>query len=206
VTRKRPALFRGRHFEDVIILLCVRWYLRYSLTYRDLEEIMAERNLSVDHVTIWRWVQRYAPVLNQRIRREMRPPNRSWRVDETYVKVAGKWAYLYRAVDSAGETIEFMLSPIAIWSRRSCPAPGIIRRGTHAACDQRGWPPGICQRNRRVEADRRTRPTMSLPNCAVPEQHHRARPSLHQEADHGEPRFSVRKLCRGFDISRFNLS
>src|SRR5580698_9753085 len=94
-----------------MILLCVRWYLRYSLTYRDLEETMAERNLAVDHVTIWRWVQRYAPVLNQRIRREMRPPNRSWRVDETYVKVAGKWAYLYRAVDSAGETIEFMLSP-----------------------------------------------------------------------------------------------
>ena len=72
---------------------------------------MAERGLSVDHVTIWRWVQRYAPTLNQRIRREMRRPNRSWRVDETYVKVAGEWAYLYRAVDSAGETIEFMLSP-----------------------------------------------------------------------------------------------
>jgi transposase-like protein len=111
VTRKRPALFRGRHFEDVIILLCLRWYLRYSLTYRDLEEIMAERGLSVDHVTIWRWVQRYAPVLNQRIRRELRRPNRSWRVDETYVKVGGDWAYLYRTVDSAGETIEFMLSP-----------------------------------------------------------------------------------------------
>ena len=111
MTRRRPALFRGRHFEDVIILLCVRWYLRYSLTYRDLEEVMAERNLSVDHVTIWRWVQRYGPVLNQRIRREMRHPNRSWRVDETYIKVAGSWAYLYRAVDSAGETIEFMLSP-----------------------------------------------------------------------------------------------
>ena len=111
MNRKRPALFRGRHFEDAIILLCVRWYLRYSLSYRDLEEIMAERNLSVDHVTIWRWVQRYAPVLHQRIRREMRHPNRSWRVDETYVKVAGNWAYLYRAVDSAGETIEFMLSP-----------------------------------------------------------------------------------------------
>jgi transposase-like protein len=111
VIRKRPALFRGRHFEDAIILLCVRWYLRYSLTYRDLEEIMAERGLSVDHVTIWRWVQRYAPVLNQRVRRELRRPNRSWRVDETYVKVAGNWTYLYRAVDSAGETIEFMLSP-----------------------------------------------------------------------------------------------
>jgi transposase-like protein len=72
---------------------------------------MAERNLAVDHVTIWRWVQRYAPILNQRIRRELRRPNRSWRVDETYLKVAGNWAYLYRAVDSAGETIEFMLSP-----------------------------------------------------------------------------------------------
>ena len=111
MSQKRPALFRGRHFEDVIILLCVRWYLRYSLSYRDLEEIMAERGLSIDHVTIWRWVQRYAPVLNQRIRRELRRPNRSWRVDETYVRVAGNWAYLYRAVDSAGETIDFMLSP-----------------------------------------------------------------------------------------------
>ena len=111
MTRKRPALFRERHFEAVIILLCVRWYLRYSLTYRDLEEIMTERNLSVDHVIIWRWVQRYAPVLKQRIPRHLRRPNRSWRVDETYVKVAGRWAYLYRAVDSAGETIEFMLSP-----------------------------------------------------------------------------------------------
>jgi transposase-like protein len=111
VIRKRPVLFRGRHFEDAIILLCVRWYLRYSLTYRDLEEIMSERGLSVDHVTIWRWVQRYAPILNQRVRRERRRPNRSWRVDETYIKIAGNWTYLYRAVDSAGETIEFMLSP-----------------------------------------------------------------------------------------------
>ena len=109
--KRRPALFRGRHLEDVIIVLCVRWYLRYSLSYRDLEEMMAERGLSVDHVTVWRWVQRYAPVLNHRIRREIRRPNRSWRVDETYIKVAARSAYLYRAVDSAGETIEFMLSP-----------------------------------------------------------------------------------------------
>src|SRR5260370_41445450 len=72
---------------------------------------MAEGGLCVDHVTIWRWVQRYAPILNQRIRCELRRPNRSWRVDETYVRVAGSWAYLYRAVDSAGETIDFMLSP-----------------------------------------------------------------------------------------------
>ena len=105
------ALFRGRHFEDVTIILCVRWYLRYSLSYRDLEEMMAERGLSVDHVSIWRWVQRYAPILNLRLRRDHRHPNRCWRVDETYVRVAGKWAYLYRAVDSAGDTIDFMLSP-----------------------------------------------------------------------------------------------
>jgi IS6 family transposase len=78
---------------------------------RYLEEMMAERGLSVDHVTIWRWVQRYAPILNQRLRRDLRHPNRSWRVDETYVRVAGTWTYLYRAVDSAGETIDFMLSP-----------------------------------------------------------------------------------------------
>jgi transposase-like protein len=83
--KTRPPLFRGRHFEDQIIILCVRWYLRYSLSYRDLQELMAERGLSVNHTTVWRWVQRYAPVLNQRIRRERRPPNRSWRVDETYI-------------------------------------------------------------------------------------------------------------------------
>lgn len=107
----RPALFRGRHFDDQIIILCVRWYLRYCLTYRDLEELMAERGLSVDHSTIARWVLRYAPELNKRIRRDTRLPNRSWRVDETYVRVAGSWTYLYRAVDSTGETIDFLLSP-----------------------------------------------------------------------------------------------
>ena len=72
---------------------------------------MTERGLSVDHSTVARWVLHYGPILNQRIRREMRPSNRSWRVDETYVRVAGRWAYLYRAVDSAGNTIEFLLSP-----------------------------------------------------------------------------------------------
>src|SRR5919202_5383025 len=107
----RPALFRGRHFRDEIIILCVRWYLRYPLSYRNLEEMMAERGLTVDHWTIARWVLRYAPVLNERIRSEMRGPYRSWRVDETYIRVAGQWTYLYRAIDSAGNTIDFLLSP-----------------------------------------------------------------------------------------------
>ena len=77
-------MFKGRHFQDELIVLCVRRYLRYSLSYRDLEELMGERGLSVDHSTIARWVLRYAPILNQRMRRHVRYPNRSWRVDETY--------------------------------------------------------------------------------------------------------------------------
>ena len=108
--RNRPALFKGRHFNAEIIVLCVRWYLRFGLSFRNLEEMMAERNLKVDHVTIWRWVQHYAPELNRRCRPELRRTNGSWRVDETYVRVAGKWTYLYRAVDSTGATIDFLLS------------------------------------------------------------------------------------------------
>ena len=115
---------------------------------------MAERGLSVDHVTIWRWVQRYAPVLNQRIRREIRRPNRSWRVDETYVKVAGNWAYLYRAVDSAGETIEFMVAQAGPDRGEAVPAAGTIRRRPPATGDQRGRPSVLRQRGCRIEANR----------------------------------------------------
>ena len=103
-------LFKWRHYESEIILLCVRWYLRYALSYRDLEEMMNERGLSVDHTTIYRWVQAYAPELEKRIRPHLRLTNDSYRIDETYVKVKGAWKYLYRAVDSTGQTIDFMLS------------------------------------------------------------------------------------------------
>ena len=106
----QPTLFKYRHYEAEIILLCVRWYLRYSLSYRDLEEIMAERGLGVDHTTIYRWVQHYAPILEKECRAKLRSTNDSWRVDETYVKVKGQWMYLFRAVDSEGNTVEFMLS------------------------------------------------------------------------------------------------
>src|SRR5260370_41931687 len=91
--KPRPKLFRGRHFEGEIILLSVRWYLRYSLSYRDLEELMAERGLSLDHSTIARWVLRYAPELSRRIRRHLRRPGGSWRGDETDIRVAGEWTY-----------------------------------------------------------------------------------------------------------------
>ena len=105
------SLFKWRHFESEIILLCLRWYLRYPLSYRDLEEMLLERGVHVDHTTIYRWVQRYAPELERRCRPHLKATNDSWRVDETYVKVKGVWMYLYRAVDSEGNTLEFLLSP-----------------------------------------------------------------------------------------------
>jgi transposase-like protein len=109
MTEQHP--FKWRHFQSDIILLCIRWYLRYSLSYRDLEEIMQERGLFVDHTTIYRWVQHYAPELDKRCRPHLKACNDSWKVDETYIKIKKVWMYLYRAVDSKGNTLEFLLSP-----------------------------------------------------------------------------------------------
>ena len=102
--------FKWKHFVGEIILQTVGWYLKYPLSYRNLKEMMAERGLKVDHTTIMRWVHQYSPEIEKRIRRHLRPTNDSWRVDETYIKVKGNWKYLYRAVDSDGDTIDFMLS------------------------------------------------------------------------------------------------
>ena len=84
--------------------------MRFSLSYRDVEELLAERGLRAGHVTVWRWVQRNGPQTEQRLRRRLKPTNDSWRVDETYIRVKGKWVYLYRAVDSTGATVDFLLS------------------------------------------------------------------------------------------------
>jgi transposase-like protein len=108
MTKQHP--FKWRHFEAEIILLCVRWYLRYALSYRDLEEMMAERGLLVDHSTIYRWVQEDAPELEKRCRPHLKACNDSWKVDETSMKIKKVWMYLYRAVDSEGNTLEFLLS------------------------------------------------------------------------------------------------
>ena len=107
---KQGGSFKGRQFTAEVILWAVRWYLMFPISYRDLELMLADRGVEVDHTTIFRWIQAYAPELEKRIRPHLRASNGSWRVGETYVKVKGRWMYLYRAVDSRGQTIDFLLS------------------------------------------------------------------------------------------------
>jgi transposase-like protein len=103
--------FKGSQFEREIILWAVRWYVAYPISYRQLEEMMGERGVAVDHSTLNRWVIKYAPEIEKVFRRHQQPVGRSWRFDETYVKIKGKAAYLYRAVDKEGRTIDFLLTP-----------------------------------------------------------------------------------------------
>jgi putative transposase len=102
--------FKGAHFVKDITLTCVRWSLAYPLSYRQLEELMQERGVLIDHTTINRWVLKYTPWLEETFHRRKRSVGRSWRMDETYIKVKGQWHYLYRAVDKSGQTIDFLLT------------------------------------------------------------------------------------------------
>ena len=102
--------FKGAHFPQDIILMGVRWYVAYPLSYRHVEELMEERGVSVDHATIQRWVVKYSPQLEEAFHRRKRPVGRRWRMDETYIRVKGEWRYLYRAVDKSGQTIDFLLT------------------------------------------------------------------------------------------------
>ena len=106
----RPPLFWKRKFEPHVIVTCVTWYCRFSLSLRDLEELMAERGLAVDHTTIWRWAQRYGPEVLRRLGGEVKRKCSTWHMDETFVRIAGKQMYLFRAVDSHGQTVDFYLS------------------------------------------------------------------------------------------------
>ncbi|GLS32314.1 IS6 family transposase [Mesorhizobium albiziae] len=103
-------MFKGRQFDQSVILLCVRWYLAYNLSLRELEEMMAERGITVDHTTIQRWTVRFSTLLLERFNRRKRSVTGKWHVDETYIKVRGQWMYLYRAIDSVGDTVEFYFS------------------------------------------------------------------------------------------------
>jgi len=102
--------FKGSHFPKCIVLQSVYWYHRYALSYRDIEELMQERGVDVDHATLQRWVIKYTPMIEANFRKKKGPVNSSWRMDETYIKVKGRWYYLYRAVDKEGHTIDFLLT------------------------------------------------------------------------------------------------
>jgi transposase-like protein len=106
----RPA-FAGFRFPSEIIVLAVRWYLRFGLSYRDVEELLTERGVEVDHVTIYRWVQRFTPLVAEAARPCRHAVGDRWQVDETYVKVAGDWRYVFRAIDQFGQVIDVFVSP-----------------------------------------------------------------------------------------------
>ena len=103
------TILKRLHYPIEVMLVCVRWYAAYSLSLRQIEEMMAERGVVVDHATIHRWSVKMLPALTAVLRRRKRPVDTSWRMDETYIKVRGQWKYLYRAVDRAGHTIDFLL-------------------------------------------------------------------------------------------------
>jgi transposase-like protein len=145
--------FKGRRFPTNIILVCVRWYCKYGISYRDLKEMTSERGVIVDHTTLFRWVQHYAPLMEKRVRWYQRYTDAPWRMDETYVKVAGQWAYLYRALDKNGDLIDFMLSPpdgeiSASLPRQGAEAPS----GMPARDDQHRPERGLWQGNPSAQA------------------------------------------------------
>jgi transposase, IS6 family len=104
------SVFAGFQFPPEVITVAVRWYLRYGLSYRDVEELLAERGIDVDHVTVFRWVQRFTPLFAEAARSCRHAPGDRWFVDETYVKISGRWCYLYRAVDQFGQVIDVLAS------------------------------------------------------------------------------------------------
>jgi transposase-like protein len=110
LSSEKPELFKGRHFNHLLIIQAVRWYVTYKLSYRDVCDLMAERGVTVVHTSVLRWVQRFIPAFKKKWKNYARPVGSSWRVDETYIKVKGQWRYLYRAVDKQGQTVDFRLS------------------------------------------------------------------------------------------------
>jgi IS6 family transposase len=145
------GLFNWRQFEPEVILLAIGWYLRFSLSYRDVEELLTERGISVDHVTLWRWVQRYAPELEKRLRKRLKPTNNSWRVDETCLRVKGQGATCTGPWILAARTLDFLLSAkqdakaarrflAKALGRENHSEPRVIHTDGHAA-----YPPAIVQ-------------------------------------------------------------
>jgi transposase, IS6 family len=189
------SVFKRRRFSVEIMLLCVRWYCKYAISYRDIGEMMQERGIDVDHTTIFRWVQRYAPEIEKRVRCYQGPRSDSWRVDETYVRVGGKWKYLWRAIDKHGRLIDFMLS-----DRRN--AKAAYRFLGKALKIVKDWPPSSITTDKLasyLKAIRRLKRDGKLASDAE----HRQSKYLNNiiEADHGALKPVIRRV-RGFKTMR----
>jgi len=162
--RVRPDQpFKGRQFTAEVILWAVRWYLMFPISYRDLALMLQERGVAVDHTTIFRWIQAYATELEKRIRPHLCRSNDSWRTDETYVKVKGRWKYLYRAVDSRGQTIDFLLSAkrdaeaAKRFFRKALAQPHTVNPRTITVDKNAAYPKAASEMKRDGELSRRSR-------------------------------------------------
>ena len=174
--------FKGRQFTAEVILWAVRWYLMFPVSYRDLELMLLDRGVEVDHTTIFRWIQAYAAELEKRIRPHLRMSNGSWRVDETYVRVKGRWTYLYRAVDSRGQTIDFLLSArrdtaaAKRFFRKAIAQPHVVNPRTLTVDKNPAYPRAVADMKSDGQLWRRT----SSAAMQISEQHRRARPPAYQ--------------------------
>ena len=169
----RGDCFKGRQFTAEVILWAVRWYLMFPVSYRDLELMLLDRGVEVDHTTIFRWLQAYAGEPEKRIRPHLRMCNGSWHVDETYVRVKGRWTYLYRAVDSRGQTIDFLLSArrdtVAAkrFFRKALAQPHVVKSAHHHGRQEPRLPAG----DSRDEERRRTLASHSHAAMQISQQH-----------------------------------
>ncbi len=189
------SLFKRRRFPVEIILLCVRWYCKYGISYRDLAEMMQKRSVNVDPSTIFRWVQRYAPEIEKRVRQYQGQRSGSWRVDETYVRVGGRWTYLFRAVDKHGQLIDFMLSD----RRNTRAAYRFLRKALNMMGD---YPPSSITTDRLASYPKAIR-RLQREGLLTKEVKHRTSKYLNNviEADHGALKRIIRPT-RGFQRMR----
>jgi IS6 family transposase len=175
----RGNCFKGRQFTAEVMLWAVRWYLMFPISYRDLELMLLDRGVEVDHTTIFRWIQAYAGELDKRIRPHLRMSNGSWRVDETYVRVKRRWTYLYRAVDSRGQTVDFLLSArrdtVAAkrFFRKALAQPHTVNPRTVTVDKNPAYPRAVVDMKRDHELWRRTRMRQCKYLNNIVEQDHR---------------------------------
>ena len=192
----QDGTFKG-HFASEVILLALRWYLAFPISYHDLSAMLSDRGVLVDHTTLFRWVQTYAAKLEQRVRRHLRPCTGSWRVDETYIKVKGVWTYLYRAVDSLGQTIDFLLSArrdaaaAKRFVRKALAQPHTVNPRTITVDKNLAYPRAAADLKRSDELWRFSR----LRRVQVSQQHRGAGSSSDQTP--GPARARVRQLANG---------